>query len=258
MPIAYLNLRHNVPERLAAFTSGLRECGYVVVHSLPSHNDIRRLQRSDILVTWNRIYEGDDAAKQFELLGNTVLVAENATWGNDFADQRWYTIARTFHNQSGRFRYGGPERWDSLGVSLAPWREDGETVILAQRGIGPSQIRQPMKWADGMRMRLGGLSTRIRHHPGTRADAMPLEQDLSNCRTVYTWGSGAAVRACMWGIEVRSFMPNWIGEHEHSDADRLRMLRRLAWAQWRLDEIASGFAFEHLLGSPRASDVEVA
>jgi hypothetical protein len=249
MPIAYLNLRHNVPERIAAFTSGLQECGYRVVHSLPGH----KFERGDILVTWNRIYEGDEAARRFEAVGNTVLVTENATWGNGFAEQRWYTIARSFHNQAGRFRYGGPQRWDALDIALAPWRTDGETVILAQRGIGPPSMRQPPQWAERMRQR-PSTQARIRYHPGQRKDVMPLEQDLANAQQVITWGSGAAVLACMWGIRVTSYLPNWIGEQDNTDAGRLHMLRRLAWAQWRLDEIASGAAFEHLMGSPRASD----
>lgn len=253
MPIAYLNLRHNVPERLAAFTAGLQECGYRVVHSLPA----RQPERGDILVTWNRIYEGHDWACRFEAAGNSVLVAENASWGNSFAEDRWYTIARTYHNQAGRTRYGGPERWDSLHVDLMPWRTEGDVVILAQRGIGPPQIRQPFKWAEGMRMRLG-LNARIRFHPGQRTDAMPLEQDLANTHRVITWGSGAAIRALVLGIHVDSHLPNWIGEQSNTDATRLAMFRRLAWAQWRLPEIASGHAFEHLLGSPRASDSEYA
>jgi len=62
-----------------------------------------------------------------------------------------------------------------------------------------------------------------------------------------TWGSGAAVKALTWGIHVESHMPNWIGEQDNTDAGRLEMFRRLAWAQWTLDEIEDGTAFRHLL-----------
>jgi hypothetical protein len=42
-------------------------------------------------------------------------------------------------------------------------------------------------------------------------------------------------------------MPQWIGEQDNTDAGRLAMFQRLAWAQWRLSEIESGFAFRWLL-----------
>ena len=87
---------------------------------------------------------------------------------------------------------------------------------------------------------------RIRKHPGTRA-CTPLEHDLRKCGRVITWGSGAAIKAMMWGIPVISDMPNWIGEQDNTDAGRLAMFRRLAWAQWTLDEIASGEPFDRLL-----------
>jgi len=61
-------------------------------------------------VTWNRIGIGASAARAFESAGRPVLVAENASWGNDFAGNRWYHIARNRHNTAGRFDDHGPER----------------------------------------------------------------------------------------------------------------------------------------------------
>src|SRR5688572_711378 len=122
---AYLNLRYTVTERAAAFSKGLESVGFEIVRGI-THNP----GPDDIFVTWSRIGAADEAAEAFIAKGNKVLVAENASWGNDFAGKRWYTIARTYHNQAGRFPIGGPERWDSLGVQLQPWRTQGETVIL--------------------------------------------------------------------------------------------------------------------------------
>jgi hypothetical protein len=64
---------------------------------------------------------------------------------------------------------------------------------------------------------------------------------------VITWGSGAAVRALLRGIPVESHMPNWIAAQDNTDAGRLAMFRRLAWANWRLSEIADGVPFRRLL-----------
>lgn len=231
---AFLNLRYTMPERRAAFTGGLERLGYEVRSDAPV-----ALQDGDIFVTWNRIGHGDRIAKEFEARGLRVIVAENAAWGNDFAGQRWYSLALNWHNTAGCFPVGGAERWDALGIDLAPWRRAGETVILPQRGIGPEAVAMPRDWPAGQK-------GRIRRHPGTRV-CKPLEEDLAQAGKVVTWGSGAAVKALIWGIPVESHMPNWIAAQNNTDAGRLEMFRRLAWATWTLHEIEDGTAFRHLL-----------
>lgn len=236
---AWLNLRHAVPERREAFALGLERLGYSVVDGVTTRPGPR-----DLLVTWNRIREGHAAACAFESRGLPVLVTENASWGNDFAGERWYTLGRGYHNRSDCIPAGGPERWDRLGVELAPWRRDGETVVLPQRGIGPPGVAMPLSWPQRVAVAEGA---RIRHHPG-QARCVPLEDDLAHAGGVITWGSGAAIKALALGIRVRSDMPLWIGEQDNTDAGRLAMFRRLAWGQWRLPEIASGEALRMVLG----------
>lgn len=230
MKTAWLNLRHSQGDRLEVFKAGLERLGYRVEIGLGL---------GDLLVTWNRIGRADELAQRSE----RVIVAENAAWGNGFLGDSWLTLARDRHNTVGMFPAGGPERWDSLGVELEPWRTEGETVILPQRGIGSPPTAMPRDWINGAYSRFGG---RVRHHPGLRP-AKPLRDDLARCGRVVTWGSGAAIQALMWGIPVVSEMPDWIGAQDNTDAGRLEMFRRLAWAQWTLDEIASGETFERLL-----------
>jgi len=193
----------------------------------------------DILVSWNRIREAVASATVFEAAGRPVLITENASWGNDFLGGSWLTMAHGFHNTAGRFPIGGPDRWDSLGAELRQWRTSGETVVLPQRGIGPPQVKMPPDWPQHQK-------GRVRAHPGVRA-CKPLEDDLAHAGRVVTWGSGAAVRALLWGIPVESHMPNWIAAQDNTDAGRLEMFQRLSWAQWRLSEIRSGEAFAWLL-----------
>jgi hypothetical protein len=219
---ALLNLRYTVPERRAAFEKGLKRIG-----------------DPEVFVTWNRIGAADHVAKQHEARGIPVIVAENAAWGNDFAGRQWYSLARGMHNTAGRFPVDGFERFDGLDVDLQAWRTEGERVVLPQRGIGPAGVAMPRDWAAHQK-------GRIRVHPGTRA-CVPLEKDLAAAGEVVTWGSGAAIKALMWGIRVESQMPAWIGEQDNTDAGRLAMFRRLAWAQWTLEEIESGEPFERLI-----------
>jgi len=116
-------------------------------------------------------------------------------------------------------------------------------VILAQRGIGAAPTAMPRSWPQEAQARYSG---RIRHHPGTRSTTA-LMDDLAHCGRVVTWGSGAAIKALLWGIPVVSEMPDWIGEQNNTDEGRLAMLRRLAWAQWTMDEISEGVPFRCLL-----------
>lgn len=235
---AWLNLRYTVTERRRAFESGLTRLGYKICQGTTN-----KPQKGDIFVTWNRIGTGEKCARDFEKAGLPVLVTENASWGNDFAGRRWYTIARGRHNTAGCFPVGGYGRWDDLGVELPEFRTSGETVILPQRGIGSPPTRMPLEWPQSARKRHGG---RVRRHPG-RHPAKPLEADLGGCGRVVTWGSGAAIKALLMGIPVISEMPDWIGEQDNTEQGRLDMFRRLAWAQWELEEIASGEPFARLL-----------
>lgn len=238
MKRAWLNLRYLTGSRAEMFTTGLRRHGYKVIGGMPE-----AATSKDLFVTWNRVALADRRATELIALGARVLVVENATWGNDFAGRRWLHMAREYHNTAGRVPVGGPERFDLLGVEPAPFRQGGETVILPQRGIGSPPVAMPKAWTKMAKNTHGG---RVRKHPGKRR-AIPLETDLANCGHVVTWGSGAAVKALLWGIRVTAYMPDWIAAQDNTAAGRLAMFRRLAWAQHTHDEIENGEAIARLL-----------
>lgn len=226
---AYLNLRYTVQSRVDSFIAGLNACGFAIGNRIDS----------DVFVTWNRVGEGERIAQQFEAAGKPVIVAENASWGNEFLGGKWHTLGLGRHNTSGCFPVGDNSRWDGLGAELKPWREAGETVVLGQRGIGAYGM--PHDWPARVK-HLG----RYRAHPG-RGTGVPLEHDLRNAGKVVTWGSGAAVKALMWGIKVESHYPQWVAKQDNTDEGRLAMFRHLAWCNWSLDEISTGAPFRRLL-----------
>lgn len=241
---AFLNLRHSNNERSRLFEGGLQAIGYEVVYGVPKSPD-----KNDILVTWNRIHRLDAEAKKFEAKGNKVLVVENASWGNSFCGESWLHIARGLHNTAGCVDYLGPDRFDDLHVDLSPWRNEGGVIIILQRGIGSSPVAMPQSFQRDVTQIHKG---RIRRHPGKLA-VRSLEEDLKDCAEVVTWSSGAAIKALQLGIRVKSYYPNWIGAQNNTDEGRLQMFQQLAWAQWRLSEIGSGYAFSTLLTPPSTS-----
>lgn len=250
MPRALNRLRAGIHYRREAFDDGLRAAGFKVVSNLP------KPEKGDILCIWNRYGRFAAEAKEFERRGATVLVAENGYLGKGWLGGEWFSLTAGHHGGAGRWPDGGPERWDSWGVELAPWRTGGtETVIFGQRGIGEPGVRSPGGWADATRHKYGG---RIRPHPGTRP-CVPLASDLKNARQALTWNSGAAVLALLMGIPVWCDYPKWIGaeaakplakwpgEPKRDDEARLSVFRRMAWAQWTLDEIRTGEPIRRLL-----------
>lgn len=243
--------------RVEAFTSGLEACGYKITGLPEPHPD-----PSDLLVIWNRGMRVDGFARRYEAHGARVIVAENGYLGREWRGGIWYALSLWYHNGMGQWPDGGPERWDNWNVPLKPWRENGdEIVVLAQRGIGHPSVAQPRGWPEKVaaRLRKSGRPVRIRVHPGERGmkKATPLEVELARAFAVATWGSGAALKAILMGVPVFYGFPHWIGGlaaksgiddvSEPFRGDRLPMLRRLAYAQWNLDEIASGEAFKCLL-----------
>lgn len=231
--VAWLNERTKIPGRKEALVEGLRACGLKVKDGFPT-------EANGVFVTWNRSGVAELCARNFERAGKRVVVLENSSW-NGLVPGKWLHLVPHRHNTAGVFRIGDSTRWDSLGIKLEQWRpEGGETVALAQRGIGSPPTAMPKDWPLRQRCR-------VRRHPGRGATIESLRDDLAKCSRVVTWGSGAAIHALAWGIRVKSEMPNWIGEQDNTDEGRLAMFRRLAWAQWRLEEIASGEALRWVL-----------
>jgi hypothetical protein len=245
LPRALNRLRASLHYRREAFDAGLTAAGFEVVEQLSNPKP------GDLLLIWNRYGGYHEEACHFERAGGRVLVTENGYLGKAWCGGEWFALAEGHHAGAGRWQDGGPARWDAWGVEMAPFRQHGsETVILGQRGIGEPGVRSPDRWAESVQQRFGG---RIRPHPG-QGPAKPLADDLPAAREVITWHSGAALQALLLGVPVWFEFPRWIGagagrplsvlgagaEPARDEEARLAMFRRLAWAQWTLDEIRTG------------------
>lgn len=256
MPTAVCVIRPLPEFRVGSFVAGLKRCGYSVA-SEPARDP----KPDELLVVWNRSSVNGKFAQRYEQAGATVLVAENGYLGREWRDGYWYAIARSHHNGGGAWPDLGPARWDGWGLELAPWRSGGrEIVVLAQRGIGEDGYRQPRGWHDEIARTLASRTSRpvrIRPHPGRLPEPISLADDLRSAWACVTWGSAAALKALMLGVPVFYGCPTWIGRtaaRPVSDdleapflGDRLPMFRRLAWAMYNTEEIATGEPFRCLL-----------
>lgn len=240
--------------RRDAFISGLTKAGFSVS---PSASPTPR--PDDLLVVWNRYGGVDRTANRYEAVGAQVIVVENGWAGCDQNGRQHYAIALHHHNGAGEWHVGEEDRWTPLGVETWPWRKTGSHVlVLPQRGIGPPGVAMPLDWVGSVLGRLRAVTDRpvkVRPHPGK--ERPPLDQDFTDAWAAVTWGSGAGIKAIIAGIPVFHELESWIGAPAArfgiSDiespflGDRLPMLKRLAWAQWGVDDISAGEPFRWLV-----------
>lgn len=223
-------------------------------------------------MVWNRYWSVEQIADRFEAEGGTVLVAENGYVQGRHDGGDYYALAIHGHNGSGTVRVGGPERWESLGVRLKPWRVEGKHILVApNRSFGMRGFIMPDKWgettADALR-KVTKREVRLRPHPGNNRPAVPLENDLRDAHCVVIWSSSVGVKALIEGIPVICAAPWWVCKeaahrdwldanlaHVNMDARREKAMHALAWSQWSVQEIASGEPFNHLLRTAGKEEV---
>lgn len=254
---AYVAVREEPLYRRDAFQSGLHACGYQL------GPELARPQPGDLALVWCRYGDTDRLAKRYEAAGATVVVAENGYLGRDWRGKTWYALALNQHNGVGRWPVGDTERTWIFDRDLCPWRsQGGYALVFAQRGIGSPLVAQPRGWhqkAAELLERMGHPVV-VRGHPGRHQENASLYRDLDGAAFAVTWGSGAAVKALLYGVPVYHGLPQWIGAPaarpfaktlgEPFRGDRTEFLTRLAWSMWSVEEIGSGYAFRHLLRRP--------
>lgn len=252
---AVVLLREQPVYRKGSFVAGLQACGYAIVP------DISAPGPDDVLVIWNRYGHWAQIASRYEARGARVVVAENGYMGREWRGGVWYQLALDWNAGAGRWPVGDPSRASMFAHDLRPWRAGGDYVlVLAQRGIGSPPVAQPKGWHERVVSDLERVGRRVvlRGHPGKHQENESLYAQLDRAACAVTWGSAAGVKALLHGVPVYHGMARWIGAPaarpyathlpEPFRGDRSEMLARLAWAQWSVEEIASGEAFRHLLG----------
>ena len=236
----------------ALFEAGLVAAGYDL-----RPEGIPDPRPGDVLVAWNRKSSNIGAIERFERAGARVFIAENGYIGKDDKGGRLVALALSHHLGKGRSPFGEEDRYKNHNFEIAPWREKGrEILILAQRGIGDSKT---IEWAYDIQRQVQKISNRpvrVREHPGKKHT--PLEPDLLDAHAVITWSSGAGIVAVAFGVPAFYFMPGWLGQYAAKPGlkwlenpfrgDRSSMFRRVGWAQWTDEEIASGKAFRAFEG----------
>ena len=256
---AYCLLRTQPFYRHDSFVTGLRAYGFEVVCGQPTS-----VGPSDIMLIWNRYGENEVLADKFEAAGGTVIVAENGYLNPGGGTPKFdvyegvqsndhYAVAIGGHNGSGYWPNGGEERFQSLGVHLHPWQDEGHILVCPGRDFGSRKLQPPSNWAREvvplLKREFPKSEIRVRHHPGNGRPGRELHEDLKDCKLCVIWASSSGVHALVAGTRVRCLSPYWVCKTNDwwDNETRASALSRMAWAQWSVDEIADGLPFSYLL-----------
>lgn len=244
-------LRHGPHYRAEVFAEGLRRHGFQVERKWE-----RKPRPEDALIVWNRTRGYESVVEIYQRAGARVIVAENGYIDRAPDGRKYYALALDSHNGAGRWFVGDRPRFE---IEEQPWRQDGRKVlVLPQRGIGQPGVAMPAPWPKAIVPRLREITSReivFRPHPGHQKHSPAICFDDIWCAV--TWGSGAAIKALRAGVPVFHDFPQWIGavaaarlvdDLERCQTPSRRLLwTRVSWAQWTLDEIASGEALDRLV-----------
>lgn len=251
---------HNRP-CAEAVASGLRRHGHVV--TVQDH--LRNLEKVVVIWGWGR-------GKHLRAAGHEVLVMERGYLGDRF---NWYSLGWNGLNGFAEFppypHYGGGARFGrEHGALLRPWRHDGDYVLLLGQVPGDAALRGEdlLPWYSKAALRAHNayeLPVKFRGHPEaikrgykfqpgyTEPSEGTLDEALARAFVAITYNSNSAVDAVLAGVPTvavdQGSMAWPVAAHHIGELrrpDRTDWAARLAWKQWRLEEIARGVPFQVL------------
>ena len=156
------------------------------------------------------------------------------------------------------------DRFDALrtanpALEIQPWRQYGSHVLLIPPSGAIEQLFGLTQWGRRMRQRLENAfdgPIRVSH----KGDPIPLTERLKNCWAVVTYTSNVAVEAVLAGVPVfvdakSAAAPVGLTldqieeriETPYLADNREAWAASLAYGQFTVDEISSGFAAEIVL-----------
>jgi hypothetical protein len=255
-----MSTEQGVSKQLVAFSKGLKRHGIEPVVLPPGKS-----AKCDMAVTWG-------VKRKLEMeSGRRCLVLERGYLGDRM--KTWTSAGFDGLNGYADFLNTGkgPERFDAeYGPDfLKPWRTSpkGNLVVIMGQVRGDASLRGMNidAWYRQTAERLIRCGHRVgfRPHPLFRS-AIPnpkvvhlggtLEEALGRAKWVVTYNSNSGVDSVVAGLPTvtcdRGSMAWSVTGHDPAAEppipDRTAWASRMAWAQWRMEELENGAAWDHL------------
>lgn len=239
-----------------AMESGINACGDKAV--------INRVYRPkyDVSIVWGiRRRWSKYAIEQ----GKPVIVVERGYLGE--RKKTWLSVGNGGLNGFANFNNADVpnDRWQTWADKIKPWKQGGKYAVIMGQVPKDSSLYGvcPYKWAQSIYQsavdRFGAVY--FRPHPDAQSikTSLPiidgnLDDVLNDAKCVITYSSNSAVDAVINGVPAITMQKGsmaWdVSTHEFADelytGDRDAWGARLAYAQWHIDEIRSGKAWQHI------------
>lgn len=240
-----------------AFAAGLRRHGWKADLS-------DKPKGCDLLVMWGA-RRSPQIARQ-KAAGGQVCIIERGYVGDRFS---WSSVSFG-GGLNGRGKFRGPfddaSRWNANFAHLMqPWRDvPGGYALIMQQVPGDKSIEGVNMEAfyrdASAAFKKRGLPVRIRPHPKLspkngrdhiNAALASLQDDLAGAACAVTWNSNSGVDAVLAGVPTvamdQGSMAWDVTGHEFKQPptpDRTAWAHAIAWKQWLLSEMESGYCWE--------------
>lgn len=227
----------------AAMTEGLRRHGFEVLA------DSGDRATTHLVACW-----GWRCGRIMRARGHEVLVMERGYIGDRFA---WTSLAwNGLNNRGSVFTPDDGSRLSRYHADrLHPVDHSGSYVLIAGQVPGDMSLRgRDLKpWYAEQVKKDWGLPVKFRPHPlahkrgpvhlvkGAQTHIGPLDEALRDAAVVVTYNSNTGVDAVLAGKKATA---DDDGSMIWGMKDRQKWAERLAWRQWKLDEIKDGSAWE--------------
>jgi len=257
---------------LKSFSEGVKNSGETV-----EINDDDRYVDCDVAVifgTWKKkvpaSYGRGRIFAEQKRRGKSTIVIDSGYIKRD----RYYMVGIDGLNGRANFNNANvpSDRWNALGVDLLPWRLDGGPIIICGQipWDAACQHADNVIWCQSAIKRIEEITARpviFRPHPlvidivdyetnGIVISTQPLEEDLKDAWALVTFNSNSGVEAVIAGVPV------FVGDagsmvlsvanvdlsliEKPMFHDRSAWAKGIAYAQWTLEEMASGKPWNHL------------
>lgn len=170
----------------------------------------------------------------------------------------YYRISKNdlqWHNSRTPFN-GDSKRFESLGITLKPWRKDGRKIVVCPMAVALGRV-----YGIDTRSWLETVIEDLKRYTRRPVIIKPKDSDISLLETLQdAWAlvcfsSNAAVDALIQGVPVFVLGPSAVRGISYSTLesiedplmnDRLQWFYNLANNQWTLEEIRSGLPWQAL------------
>ncbi len=249
-----------------AFKEGLNKHGEWQIEMTDNQGMVR--PGANLYICWSvRHVPFIQSAKR---AGAEIIILERGYIGDRY---EWTSISFG-GGLNGRATFRGPftdaSRWNKFFAdAMQPWKTDnnGYGLILGQvQGDMAMKNVNPQRFYEKARVHFTrmGITPKFRPHPhilpkhgkpALRQSVASLAKDLAGSQIAVSWNSSAGVAAILAGVPHiamdQGSMAYDVSGHEWSKPpmpDRSAWAHALAWKQWTIDEVQSGYCWDNIKG----------